>query len=267
MTLENSGFLSPQISSWIARHRAANPGWFSLAENLNCVAMRAVQALTVPPDDNKSFLAALLFMRGLSSFQSALVLAERGMTQDARTITRSCFESVFWLGALRNDANLANTLVHDDLGRRAKIARPLLELPGDSGLNAEHIEKLERFLDEVQNSGIEAKQLNIAEAARIAGLTEIYDTYYRGLSNDAAHPSITALNRYAEADQNNNIIGLRWGPDVPDVGLTLSDLCTAFIYLLVWTREFFAIDNLQEDLERYWVDYKQLVESTNPPKP
>ena len=261
MTLENSGFLSPDISIWIEKHRAANLGWFSLAQNFNSVAMQVLSALTVPPDDNKSFLAALLFMRGLSSFQSALVLAERGLTQDARTVTRSCFESVFWLGALRNDANFADMLIHDDFNRRAKIARPLLKLPNGSGLDAEHIDKLERFLDGIRESGSEATQVNIADAARIAGLTEIYDTYYRGLSNDAAHPSITALNRYTEADRDNNIIGLRWGPDVPDVGRTLSDLCTAFIYLLAWTREFFAISDLQEELERYWTDYKQLVES------
>jgi len=261
MTLENSGFLSPDISIWIEKHRAANLRWFSLAQDLDSVAMKVLSALTVPSDDNKSFLAALLFMRGLSSFQSALVLAERGLTQDARTVTRSCFESVFWLGALRNDANFADMLIHDDFNRRAKIARPLLKLPNGSGLDAEHIDKLERFLDGIKESGSEATQVNIADAARIAGLTEIYDTYYRGLSNDAAHPSITALNRYAEADQDNNIIGLRWGPDVPDVGRTLSDLCTAFIYLFAWTREFFAIGDLQEELERYWTEYKQLIES------
>jgi Family of unknown function (DUF5677) len=59
--------------------------------------------LEVPSDNNSAIQAALLFVRGLSSFPAAILLAERGMTQDARTIIRSCFETVFCFGALRKD--------------------------------------------------------------------------------------------------------------------------------------------------------------------
>jgi hypothetical protein len=225
--------------------------------------MQVMPVLRVPEGSNETFLAALLFMRGASSFQSAFVLAERGLTQDVRTLVRSCFESVFWLGALRKDATFAETLVQDDFQRRAKIARPLLKLPPDSGLEQEHIDKLDSFLKKLKESGIEEKQISVADAARRAGLSEIYDTFYRGLSNDAAHPSITALNRYAESDQQNNVIGLRCGPDVDDVGDTMSYLCTALIYLLFWTGEFFPNEERQRGLERCWSDYKQLIDSGN----
>jgi len=261
MTLNEAGFLSPAIAPWIERHRAKNHDWFALAQNLNALGMRTIPSLTIAPSDNRSFLAALLFMRCLSSFQAALLLAERGLTQDARTLTRSCFECVFWLGALRNDPGFADSLVRDDYSRRAKIARPLLKLPDGSGLDAEHIEKLERFLNDLKNSGIEPAEVRIAYAAKLAGLGEIYDTYYRGLSNDAAHPSVTSLNRYVEADINNTVVGLRWGPDVPDVGSTLSDLCTAFIYLLVWTNELFSLNELQEGLQPHWAEYKRMVDA------
>src|SRR5579872_3392462 len=107
MAAQSSGFLSPQIAIWIEKHRADNAGWFDLAEQLNRVAMQTIPIVVVPEQDNRSLLAALLFMRGACSFQSALVLAERGLTQDARTLVRSCFESVFWLGALRKDESFA----------------------------------------------------------------------------------------------------------------------------------------------------------------
>jgi hypothetical protein len=82
--LGEEGFLSPVISEWIKQHRLANQGWFSLADDLNRVAMRLMPSLIVPPEDDNVFLAVLLFLRGLSSFQGAVLLAERGMTQDAR---------------------------------------------------------------------------------------------------------------------------------------------------------------------------------------
>jgi hypothetical protein len=100
---EGQGFLSPEIAPWIGRHRTENRAWFSLAMDLNSLAHQELLLLEAPLEDNKALLAALLFARSLSSFQAAILLAERGMTQDARTITRSCFESVFCFGALRND--------------------------------------------------------------------------------------------------------------------------------------------------------------------
>jgi len=197
----------------------------------------------------------------LSSFQGALLLAERGMTQDARTLARGCFENVFLMGALRRDPTFAAAFVGDDSLRRAKIAKALLKLPNGSGLNAAHIEKLTRFMSNFENSGMSAKQINIADAARSAGLIDIYDTYYRGPSNDASHPSVTALNRHVEADERSMIVGLCWGPEVSDVQDTLSCVCTAAIYLIVLINESCGLDDLEDRMGGCWADYKRLIEA------
>ena len=258
--LGEEGFLSPAISEWINRHRLANQGWFSLADALNCVAMRLMPSLTVPEDDNV-FLAVLLFLRGLSSFQSAVLLAERGMTQDARTLARGCFENVFLMGALCRDPSFAAAFVGDDFSRRAKVAKPLLKLPNGSGLNAEHIEKLTRFMSDFENLKMSAKPINIADAARSAGLSDIYDVYYRGLSTDASHASVTALNRYVEADEYSMIVGLRWGPEVSDVQDTLTCVCTAAIHLIRLISDACGLDDLENRMGQCWADYKKLIEA------
>lgn len=95
MTIDDQGFLSPEITSWVEKHRAENIAWFLLAESLNRIAHRQLGLLKIPADNNQLFVASLLFMRGLSNFQGAILLSERGMTQEARTITRSCFENIF----------------------------------------------------------------------------------------------------------------------------------------------------------------------------
>jgi hypothetical protein len=92
MTIDEEGFLSPKISGWIEKHRAENRAWFAHAMDLNSVAQRLLLEV---PLDNETLPFKLFFVRGLSSFQAAILLAERGMTQDARTIIRSCFETVF----------------------------------------------------------------------------------------------------------------------------------------------------------------------------
>jgi hypothetical protein len=199
-------------------------------------------------------------MRGLSNFQGGILLAERGMTQEARTIIRSGFEGVFYLGAIKKESNFADMLVLDDFDRRKQIARSLLKLPTDAGLSAEQLSRLTQFLRGINDSGIEARSVSVIEVARLAGMSEIYDTYYRGLSNDAAHPSITALNRHVEAGVGNVVTGLRWGPDVSDVGDTVNNACTACVYLVAWARDLFDLPDIDAQLESCWKEYKRLIQ-------
>ncbi len=260
MTIDEQGFLSPDIQDWIRKHRTENVAWFALAEDLNGIGHRQLALLKVPAEDNQAFLTALLFMRGLSNFQGAILLVERGMTQEARTLIRGCFETVFCLGAVRKDPTFANALIRDDASRRQRLARLLLKLPDDSsGLDAGHIEKLTGFLDGLAQSGVQAEPLQIFRTAELAGLADIYDTYYRGLSNDAAHPSVTALNRHVNADESGLIKGFRWGPEVTDVEDTLMTACTAAVYVIHLAKGMLNRDDISIGLDRCWEEYKRLV--------
>jgi Family of unknown function (DUF5677) len=260
MSIALQGFLSPELSAWTAKHRSENPRWFELAEALNRIGCSLQRGLTIPADDNHMFLAALLFMRGLSSFQASVLLAERGMTTEARTLARSCFESVFCLGAVCTDPAFPDRFIRDDSERRQKLARALLKLPPESsGLEAEHEAKLRNFLASQAESGIDPAPLVIADAAVRAGMTGVYDMFYRGLSNDAAHPSVTALNRHVEANENGVVVGLRAGPDVSDVKDTLAATCTAAIYMVNCLREKIADQAHGQEFGAAWELYKQLI--------
>lgn len=260
MTIDEQGFLSVDMQGWIKKHRAENQSWFRLAEDLNKIGHRLLGMVNVPASDNQAFLSALLFMRGMSDFQGAILMAERGMTQQARTLTRGCFETVFCFGAVRADSAFAEAFIRDDFSRRQTMARALLKLPADgSGLDPHHIEKLTGFLDHAAQSGVDAETLKFERAAQIAGLTEVYDTFYRGLSNDAAHPSVTSLNRHVEADEDRVITGLRWGPDVQDVGGTVSFACTAAVHLIVFAMNMLNQDEKMIGLDRCWEEYKRLI--------
>lgn len=260
MTIDEQGFLSPEIHAWIGKHRTENRAWFALADDLNRIGQRQLALLNIPADDNQAFLTALLFMRGLSGFQGAILLAERGMTPESRTLIRGCFETVFCLGAVRKDSAFAEAFIRDDASRRQKLARMLLKLPDDSsGLDSHHIDKLKGFLDDLAQSGLQSEPLQIARAAELAGLTDIYDTYYRGLSNDAAHPSVTALNRHVSADKSGFIMGLRWGPDVTDVEDTLMAACTGAVYVIYLAKEMLDREDISDGLDRCWAEYKRLI--------
>jgi hypothetical protein len=260
MTIDRGGFLSADISTWIEKHRQENREWFKLASDLNRVAHQQLALLKISSEDNTAFAAALLFIRGLSNFQGAILTAERGMTVETGTLARSCFETVFYLGALSKSPEFTETLIADDADRRGKIARFLVGLPEDSGLEPEHLEKLNRFLAGLEESDIVAKSVAIFDAAARAGLKDIYDVFYRGLSNDSAHPSITALNRHVESNHAGLVTGLKWGPDVNDVRYMLSAACIACVYLVLFATEIFKQNEILVALETCWATYKRLVE-------
>jgi hypothetical protein len=130
-TIDQAGFLSSEISSWIERHKS-NPRcreWFVLAEDLNRFLQKAITVIKAPSYDSQIFNAVLLFLRGVSSFQGTVLLAERGMTNDARTLLRSCFETLFYLRAVLEDPNFVEALIRDDADRKSKLAKILLQLP------------------------------------------------------------------------------------------------------------------------------------------
>jgi hypothetical protein len=263
MTIDEVGFLSPEISNWITKHRTANKDWFQLSGDLNRLAQRAISLITAPSENKQILTAALLFIRGVASFQATILLAERGMTQDARISVRSCFETVFYLGALLKDPGVVEALIRDDADHRGKLARALLNLPEGSGLEAEHTARLNRFLNDLKQSGTAPESIRVFETAKLAGLDDIYNTYYRGLSNDAAHPSVTSLNRYLASDRAGMVTGLHWGPDVLDVEDTINNACTAMIYLLTYIGDILGIQEaFGKDLKRCWAKYKKLIKLT-----
>jgi hypothetical protein len=122
--------LSADIRAWIKKHRTENQAWFGLAEDLNRIGHRQLAILSVPADDKPAFLTALLFMRGLSGFQGAILLAERGMTQEARTLVRGLLRDRILSRCNPEGPAFAEVFVRDDASRRQKLARALLK--GDS---------------------------------------------------------------------------------------------------------------------------------------
>jgi hypothetical protein len=115
-----------------------------------------------------------------------------------------------------------------------------------SGLDAGHREQLNALLGTFESSGIKAEPLHIWEVANAAGLLDIYNVYYRGLSNDSAHPSVAALNHYVEADESEQVTHFCFGPDVADVEDALFAACTAGLYLITLAKEFFGHAEIAE---------------------
>src|ERR1700760_1127483 len=90
MSFATDGFLSPTMDRFRAslKNVTAYTAWFDFAEELNRLGLDMLRNRDVPRYDNQRLTIAILFVRAHKSFQSSLLLAERGLISDARVVLR-----------------------------------------------------------------------------------------------------------------------------------------------------------------------------------
>lgn len=111
MSILNAGFLSRDIGAFAMQNRLDHADAFEFAEALNETAHSIMAVTNIPTKqgemDRPRVMAALLFARMLSTFQGCILLCERGLIVEARTLVRSCFETMACLAAVGKHGELA----------------------------------------------------------------------------------------------------------------------------------------------------------------
>jgi hypothetical protein len=175
-------------------------------------------------------------------FAAFRLLMENGFIVEARTLVRSCYENLFWLGGLKDKGTdfLDQMEGEDTRGRRA-LSGELLKWWKDREGFEDTSNKLEEFIETLKAKPT-AKILN-EQVAKDAGLGAAY-TMYRVLSNDSAHPSARSLSRHLQIDPD----GLRtvcgdslWSEEAEDLD-TWSLGCGVLLMVCVATNEVLGCD-------------------------
>ena len=262
MSLASDGYLSLDIGGWIAKHRADRTEWFALADRLNRVCLRAMLAAVVPDGDNRALLVILFFARALSSYQGAVLMIERGMSTEALTLARSCLESSFYLAAVSNNQDFIDRLISSDTNHKRKVANWLTSpAAAVTELSADQLDKLRGFLDQVKAAPPKAQPITIKAAADMAGLSDIYETVYRDLSDRAAHPSLNALLRHISLDKHGNAVGLRFGPEADGIEDTILAMTMAMFYAITGLGGVFPHSNEgAAEIDACWGVHKRLID-------
>ncbi|WP_152681889.1 DUF5677 domain-containing protein [Chromobacterium subtsugae] len=144
------------------------------------------------------YLAFALWSRCMSSCQAAVLLGKRGMREEALTLLRNAFEGLCFSVALVKDAEVAEKMSNQDRMERSKQARAMLD---DEDTNQILTDEQKNGLNnQVLDNGHGLKGISVYDAAKIAGMAQLYHTLYRGLSLEAAHPSVTTAESAMDKD-------------------------------------------------------------------
>jgi hypothetical protein len=261
MSFATEGFLSPTMERYRAslKNAATYKAWFDFAEELNRLGLDMLRDRDVPRNDNQHLTIAILFIRAHKSFQSSLLLAERGLISDARVVLRSAVEGAIALNALANDATFLDTLIEAHYYNQRKTARIVLDDPVyKAHYSAEQVAQMEATVQDVDaREKVAPRKFRDPNWADVAQkhCKDLYRTLYRLLSSDGTHTTINAIHRHVSYDENQRISELKIGPDTSSLVETLKAACLMFIWAADPFARAFALSDmttrLQAQLRRF----------------
>ncbi len=190
---------------------------FTSLKELNDICHEYVRTAKYHHGEGVHVSAVSYFMRGLMTFQSLIILSERGCMEDVRALCRTLLQACFRLAAIATDPTVVNRMVASALDLNRQRLRFFksgeLKMPPDAGnvdLGAK-IAELDAAIEKLGGSMATDKEL----AATGGRLRDYYTGYF--VLSDAAHASPTDLRSFLEYDQNGKLLGFYYGPHDRDL--------------------------------------------------
>lgn len=261
---QNEGFLSSGLSSSIANIRKDFGSWFNAATAFNTLGMCVLPNVKANRSSNQQLIAAALYSRVLTSFQAAILLAERGLLADARTVVRGAAETAIVLAAVVKEEAVCDLLIDRHFWHHRKLRQAWLDdQQAVAQMATQEVDAVKAVIADADAKHPKAKTLKrdpveIATLAQKTGLMALYNAVYRSASGDAAHTTIDSLNRHIRADDQANISGLKFGPDVSDLPATLSDAMSVLGHALHALTEYFELAQFDDELAKCVAAWKVL---------
>lgn len=187
---------------------------------------------SVNANDLQQLLLATLLHRALTSYQASVILAQRGLPQEAQVMLRTLLEVTFKIVAIAKDSAVGRAFVQEDeLHRRKflnkfKLLNPLLQDPATLSV----LESLQSAIAQ-RIKDADVKELKTQWFAKKAGLSDFYNSAYAVLS-DSVHANVRTLERALNVDDSGNLLSLNYGFSDNDFDIHLLTAAEALIFCL-----------------------------------
>jgi len=260
-SINEKGFLSEEIQAWIDKHRGDYREWFALSESISSLGQKLMLLVKPPVDDGQKVLVTMLFSRILSHFQGIVLLTERGMVAEARSLLRGMLDATFAEIALSKHKNLVEAFVNDDFYQRIKCLNSFMALP--KKIKKKHRignAKLKELAEDIQKE-IDKKQIKPLTTEFLAQKAEMlghYNTLFVLLSS-STHSRVKDLEQYLGDKDVTGLDTLRWGPDVTNLDEILMPACDLLFIAARAVSNLFNGFELDKEFQDHWNLYEKLI--------
>ncbi len=242
-TLGHQMFLSEGIVAYVDHVNRTHTPCLSYAKRLNELANRALFSAQISSTSLQHVLLAALLQRGLTAFQAAVLLLERGLPEEGQVALRTLLEVTFKTVAVAKNKDAADAFVREDEAHRRKfINKYKLLSPGaqDSQVRSELDAILVDCQARIQENG--ARELGTYWFAEKAGMLDFYNSAYAVLSS-TAHANVRTLEKALDIDADGEIRRLKY--EFSDAGID-ENLLTASEAMLFTVHAGFSMGEIPE---------------------
>jgi hypothetical protein len=125
MSLDEQGFLSPEIEQYRERIRGKNQLFFKLIEDLNGFCQQTKYRLGIHNRDGQQLFAGCLLIKLLNDVQAVVILFEKGLVSQGCSMLRVALESLFVLGKICESYEFVHAYVKIGERERLKLVRSI----------------------------------------------------------------------------------------------------------------------------------------------
>lgn len=245
-----SSFVEEAVPSYVRQHHE----WFARAEALNRAGLEAFNrrenAMVGLSTHSPVALAMRMTYRALVAFQGALILYRRGMIAEGNTLTRSVYETAFWLGFMHvNPDRACRAFLNDEFRSQKQLIAYYLKQfeAGTYARNSEFEQQLKAQSACLTQNITKEKKLTLEQVATDGRLIDYFETYKK-LSGGSVHNSLSSLHRYLRRNEDGAYDGFCIGPDLDGLVEAIPVLCIGVGVALTILRLIVASDHDEYDL-------------------
>jgi hypothetical protein len=262
VNLERDGFFSSQAEGLRLRTREMQPfkAWFDYALDLNRLGYEMLRSWDTLTSRDRIALNAS-FVRVHNSFQSVLILAERGLVLDARGVLRSAVECAIAIQALAKDGSFLDQMIEARHHSERTFARKSLEFTGSPSVETLfNLKKAITDADAYEAAlGRKLRGILWEQVALPAHLHQLlYQVLYRDLSSDGTHATLGSLDRLLGVEEDGQITGIKAGPDTDGLDALLPHACLVFILSAEVCANVNGLGDVAAALDRAVVNFNAL---------
>lgn len=245
-SFETDGFLSDEISGWkdVEKLYATK---LQLSIEVNRLAHQIIFSIQITPSELKGLLLSTLLTRQISTFQAFILVARKGLIDQAEMLVRALAEAMFLVGAIRKEEGFAEKWVlSEEISRKRSLVRLNEDCrrrgePPDEAAAALIAELEKRIRDE------NIEKLCTEKIAKLAELESYYDTIY-GFFSMAVHSSTRSLDRGLRIDDSGKVISVAYEPLVEGFDMHFDYAISMTLYVLHEVSVYFKKDPSQVEI-------------------
>ena len=204
----DQGFLSAKLGRWTSQFRKEFAPWIKLYKKINAFSYSVLRNPLVPAN-TAQILSWTLYLRALSSYQAALILAERGLDAECKTVLRSLAEAAFALAAIEKNREFAARLL------KANEYEELQWMKKWNEVNQGRDKRLQDKISHLSARVSRRDKLGVRQIAEAAGMLNVYYVQYSTLCM-FGHPTPHSLALRTRRDKQTQMIETSLHPTAND---------------------------------------------------